>query len=327
MVQELAQNNGRRKRGRPRKQGQVTPQGRQNQIVSRLTNGIRSRAPILLGIESEAEWASHLDGYRVAYQPVGLVEENLVLMVAYQDWKLIHRLIPYENDRIYETLTHPDEYRIGSASADVIRELLELGEDLMREAIQVEQTRLDRYRVLSNGQTDGQIYSKAEAQEILSWMAGWIQEQLDDSQDDEQDDERHDDDASLDDQEEEVVVEDRDWTAAEIQEQLAIVGAAAGRSWQKELAAMMRLWADQLSRRSEEIDKGLRHLRLHRILGPRAHERVALYERQILGTRKALVNSLERLQALRLGRPIAAPLSVDVALTTNHETGLQPELP
>jgi hypothetical protein len=253
-----------------------------------------------------------------------LVEQNLTLLIAYTDWKWIKRLLPYETDRTIEAMTHPDEYRTDSASGAVIRELLNSGEGSMRAAIQLERTKMDRYRVLLNG-AEGEIFSKIEAEEILTWVAEQIQERLGDDAEDDDDDE--DDDESDLDQDDEITVEDRAWTAAEIQQQLAILGQAANVSWQKELSDIMRLWEDQLQRRSEAIDKGLRHLQLHRILGPRQHERIALYERQILGTRKALVNSLERLQALRLGRPIAAPLSVDFAVSTTNETGLQSEVP
>jgi hypothetical protein len=307
----------------PRKNGQITPKGRAHQIDSRLGHGIRSRSPILLHVESEVEWQAHLAGYRATYQPVGLVEENLTLMVAYQDWKLLRRLIPYENDRTYEAMINPDGFRMDDASGEVIREILFSGDGAMREAIKVEQSKLERYRVLLNG-ADEQNFSKIETEEILTWVAEQIQERVAaedvgsssggvDEGDDEDD--------------EGITVENRDWTATEIRQQLAILGEAANVSWQKELAYLLRIWKEQLSRRSEAIDKGLAHLRLHRILGPRQHERFALYERQILGTRKALVNSLERLQASRLGQPVAAPLSLDIALSTNHEGGVQSEIP
>jgi hypothetical protein len=327
MVQSATLPGAESERAAPLKQGQVTPEGRAHQIDSRLSHGIRSRVFILVGIESEAEWQAHLAGYRATYQPVGLVEENLTLMVAYQDWKLLRRLIPYENDRTYEAMINPDGFRVDDASGEVIREILFSGDDAMREAIKVEQTKLEHYRILLNG-ADDQIFSKLETQEILTWIAEQIQERVvaengDSSSDgdDEGDDKDDDDDG------ERITVEARDWTATEIRQQLAILGEAAKVSWQKELAYLLRIWEEQLQKRSEAIDKGLTHLRGHRILGPRQHERFALYERQILGTRKTLVNSLERLQALRLGQPIVAPLALDVAVTTNHESGVQSEIP
>jgi hypothetical protein len=311
MVQKVIQTNGRRKRG------PATPQGRQNLIASRLAHGVRSRNPVLLQLENEAEWNAHLEGYRLTYNPQGLVEENLVLMVAYQDWKLLHRLIPYENDKTYETLIHPEEFCTNGVCSEDVQQLLDNGEEALRDAIGEEQTRLERYRVLLNG-ADGQVFSKAETQEILTWIAEQIQEHLHSDEDDEE---------ALADAEEEIDVEDRDWTASEIQQQLAILGEVAKVSWQKELAQLLSIWEEHLDRRREAIDKALSHLRLHRILSPEQHERFALYERQILGTRKALVNSLERLQAMRTGQPVLAPVSVDVALTSAHEADVQSAIP
>jgi hypothetical protein len=60
MVQNTAQNNGRRKRG------QSTAEGRQRQIVSRLNHGIRSTSPVLLQVESEAERQQHLGAIRAS---------------------------------------------------------------------------------------------------------------------------------------------------------------------------------------------------------------------------------------------------------------------
>jgi hypothetical protein len=315
--------------GVPRKNGQITPEGRAHQIDSRLGHGIRSRAPILTGFESELEWETHLEGYRAAYSPVGLVEEHLVLMVAYQDWKLLHRLIPFENDKTYEAMINPDKFCADGASADVIREILESGEASMREAVKIAQTKLNRYRGLLNG-AEGQIFSKLETEEILTWIAEQIQERVAAEDAGSSSGEEGDDGDDVEDGDEggeRLEVEDRDWTAAEIQQQLAILGEAANVRWQKEFSYLLRIWEEQLSQRSEAIDKGLTHLRLHRILGPRQHERFALYERQILGTRKALVNSLERLQAARLGQPVMAPVALDVVVSSNHEGGVLSEIP
>ena len=100
MVQKIAQNNGRKKRG------PSTAQGRQNQIASRLAHGIRSRSPVLLQVESEAEWQQHLEGIRQSYAPVGEVEECLVHLIAYQFWRMIARLLPYERDLSLTRIDH-----------------------------------------------------------------------------------------------------------------------------------------------------------------------------------------------------------------------------
>ena len=115
MVQRSAQNNGRRKRG------QRTPQGQQRQIAARLTHGIRSRSPVLLQVESEAEWQQHLEGIRQSYAPVGEVEECLVHLIAYQFWRWIARLVPYERDLSFNKMTTPGDDLLGEgcSSADI----------------------------------------------------------------------------------------------------------------------------------------------------------------------------------------------------------------
>ena len=105
MVQKIAQSNSRRKG----KGGPATVQGRQHQVHSRLTHGVRSRSPVLLQIESEAEWQQHLEGFRQTYLPVGEVEECLVHLIAYQFWRWIGRLIPYERDLALARMTAPQE--------------------------------------------------------------------------------------------------------------------------------------------------------------------------------------------------------------------------
>jgi hypothetical protein len=115
MVHKAIQNNGRKKRG------PSTAQGRENQISSRLAHGIRSRSPVLLPVESEAEWQQHLEGFRQSYAPVGEVEECLVHLIAYQFWRWIGRLIPYERDLSTVRMTTPPDSLIGDgcSSADI----------------------------------------------------------------------------------------------------------------------------------------------------------------------------------------------------------------
>jgi hypothetical protein len=111
--------------GIPRKNGQITPEGRAHQIDSRLNHGIRSRSPILLHVESEREWQAHLEGYRTAYSPQGLVEENLVLMVAYQDWKLLRRMSMMKGSR-WKIVTGPRQ-KSGSNSQTRVNTRSECG--------------------------------------------------------------------------------------------------------------------------------------------------------------------------------------------------------
>jgi hypothetical protein len=320
MVQKAAQNNGWRKH----KGGPATAQGRQNQIASRLNHGIRSRAPVLSKVESPQEWQQHLEGYRAYYAPVGEVEENLVYLIGYQDWKLIVRLIPYECDRTFKSMTNPDEFSVDSASPEVVREILNGGEERLRAQLSTDFAMLARYSSLLNGTDDLLVFSKSEVEEILSWIAEQIQEHIENDEDHEDDDAEGDDleqplecdeGTDTDDLVRDITVEDRPWTLAEIQQQLASMGEAANLSWREELSNLLEAWEVQLNSHSDVLDKAKTHLCLNRVLGLKQLERVNLYERQILGTRKSLVNQLERHRALRLGQVVPPPLAVDLTLS------------
>jgi hypothetical protein len=96
MVQLLGDTNGKARRKPNAKGGVATAQGRLNQIASRTTHGLRSRAPILVGLETEEEWKAHLESFRVYFQPEGGPEEFLVEIITYQAWVMTQRLIPHE---------------------------------------------------------------------------------------------------------------------------------------------------------------------------------------------------------------------------------------
>ena len=77
MVQVSSQTNGRRGGG-PR-----TPEGRQHQVRSRLSHGVRFQSPVLPdGIESEAEWTAFLEDMGESFEPVGTFEESCVYQIA-----------------------------------------------------------------------------------------------------------------------------------------------------------------------------------------------------------------------------------------------------
>ena len=105
--------------------GACSPEGRARQIQHKLGHGIRSRSPILLSIENEAEWLEHLEGLRRSYAPLGEAEECLVHLIAYTLWRWITRLLPYECELTLARMTTPPESLIGDgcSSADIAKVL------------------------------------------------------------------------------------------------------------------------------------------------------------------------------------------------------------
>jgi hypothetical protein len=322
MVQKAAQHNGRRRRG------QSTAQGRQNQIASRLNHGIRSRSPVLLHVESSAEWKEHLEGFRQSYAPVGEVEECLVHLIAYQFWRWIGRLIPYERDLTFAKMVRPkDELGLDGVSAEVIQEVLTKSEEELRAPLSASQARLVRYEALEN-ETSELVFTKAEVQELFGWLVDRIEEGTDSETEDEDDQDEADpdegDEAS--DEAPDFNVEDRPWSVADVQSQLGILCDAVGRSWREELEWFLYSRKEKLNTRLKHLAKAKAHIERKRILSFEEVNRLALYERQINAVLKSLINQLERHQARRQGEPVAAPLALDLTVSSN-ERSVQSEVP
>jgi hypothetical protein len=98
MVQKAFLKNGRRKRG------PATPKGRQRQIASRLTHGIKYQSPVLPHVETEEMWQAHLAGISQSLASVGTFEEALVHKLAFQLWRA-DRLIRHETDLTFNKIT------------------------------------------------------------------------------------------------------------------------------------------------------------------------------------------------------------------------------
>lgn len=295
-------NNGRRKRG------QSTAEGRQNQIASRLSHGIRSRSPVLLPIESEAEWREHLEGFRQAYRPVGEVEEDMVWVIAYQFWRWIGRLIPYERDLTLAKMTTPKESLVGEGcSKDDIQKVLCTPAAELAAQENAARAQLARYEELGNGQSDSLVLNAAEAEELFGLFEYDENEAAD-----------PDGYAGVFDG------ENRTWSAAEVQEQLRILCEAAGEDWRAKLSWVLYDYKHELDERLSRLAEAKEHITYNRILGREELERLLLYERQISASFRHLVNQLERHQARRLGVPVPAPVAVD--LSVSHH-GAQSEIP
>jgi hypothetical protein len=312
-----------------RKRGPATVQGRQNLIASRLGHGIRSRSPVLLPVESEAEWQQHLEGFQQSYAPVGEVEECLVHLIAYQFWRWIGRLIPYERDLTLARMTTPEESLIGDgcSSADIQKVLSTPAAELIAQE-NAARAQLARYEALGNGQSESLMFSAPEVEELV----GLFHRRLTNGEIDDDDGSEKDSGLSCDDNEgadldEEVPIfdgENRNWSAAEVQEQLRILCEAAGEDWRAKLYYVLYDYRHELEERLSHLAEAKEHITYGRILGMEELDRLCLYERQISASFRHLVSQLERHQARRLGQPVAAPVAVD--LSVSHH-GALPEIP
>jgi hypothetical protein len=323
MVHKAIQNNGRRKRG------QSTAEGRQRQIVSRLNHGIRSRSPVLLPVESEAEWQQHLEGFRQSYVPVGEVEEALVHLIAYQFWRWIGRLIPYERDLTLARMTTPEESLIGDgcSSADIQKVLETPAVELIAQE-KAARAQLARYEALGNGQSNSLVFSAPEVEELVSLFHRRLTDgEVDEDDEGEKDSGQDYDENEAADPDEQANVfdgENRTWTGTEVQEQLRILCEAAGEDWRAKLYYVLYDYRHELEERLSHLAEAKEHIASSRILEMEGLGRMCLYERQISASFRHLVSQLERHQARRLGVPVLAPVAVD--LSVSHH-GVQSEIP
>jgi hypothetical protein len=251
MVHKAIQNNGRRKRG------QSTAEGRQRQIVSRLNHGIRSRSPVLLQLESEAEWQQHLEGFRQAYAPVGEVEEFLVYLICYQFWRWVNRLLPYERDLTLARMTTPKEsFGNGFSSAD-IRKVLETPTAELTAQQNAAWAQLARYEALGNGHSDSLVFSAPEVEELVGLFHRHLTNG--EADDDDQEDSSEEYEAPIFDG------ENRTWSAAEVQEQLRILCEAAGEDWQAKLPWVLYDYQHKLEERFSHLTEAKEHIASNRI--------------------------------------------------------------
>jgi hypothetical protein len=81
------------------KGGPVTEEGKEVVKWNAVQHGIRSPAPVVLGVEKKADWEEHRDGILESLQPQGHLELVLAERVALLSWRL-HRVIRYETESI-----------------------------------------------------------------------------------------------------------------------------------------------------------------------------------------------------------------------------------
>src|SRR5918998_2844975 len=79
--------------------GPVTQEGREVVKWNAVQHGIRSPAPVVLGVEKKEDWEEHRDGILESLQPEGHLELVLAERVALLSWRL-NRIIRYETESI-----------------------------------------------------------------------------------------------------------------------------------------------------------------------------------------------------------------------------------
>jgi hypothetical protein len=81
------------------KGGPVTEEGKEVVKWNATRHGIRSPAPVVLGVEKKEDWEEHRDGILESLQPEGHLELVLAERVALFSWRL-NRVTRYETETI-----------------------------------------------------------------------------------------------------------------------------------------------------------------------------------------------------------------------------------
>jgi hypothetical protein len=305
MVQLLGNTDGKARRKVNAKGGPASVKGRQNQVASRTVHGLRSRAPILVGLESAQEWFACLEGYRAYYKPVGVPEEDLVEIIAYQAWVIIQRLIPHECQVTLNCLQKPNQI-IDPIDPEVIKEVMRHSAPTLSVPLKAELARLDRYEALGNGVDPQTPYAKAEVEELLGWLIERVRERTEEQNADQ---EGESDETVW---EQLLDVDDGPWTAQGLQEHMQELCQEFGIDWREELGWVLYHQQSQITDRLEQIDRAYTHIQTSRILSREQVEALQIIERQKSSTLRNMIAQLERLQARRLGQPVLAPIAVGV---------------
>jgi hypothetical protein len=79
--------------------GPKTAEGKKRSSANAVRHGALSLRPVVVGLESEEAWASHLEGVFASLRPTDHLEEALTERIAVQLWRL-GRIVRYETEAI-----------------------------------------------------------------------------------------------------------------------------------------------------------------------------------------------------------------------------------
>jgi hypothetical protein len=295
--------------------------GRRSQIRYKCNHGIRNISPVLMDVEREGDWQTHLQGIYQSLSPGSEYEANLVYLIAWALWRL-GRLVRHETALTTQMIHEPPAHSLFASdretiTKEAIRTVLEQG---VRNGDACPTSRgrngevsangfLSRCRELLAGTSDV-MFDPAEVREILGRIVATVEEAQKDEEKAAVDSE---------DDEEEIRVEERQWSAQEVAEQIRILSETCGVDPRRCLESLVQALQDehetQADEQTQEHEIARAHVVRNLILGEQDVARLSAYERQILASLKTYYNLLERERARRLGTPLPPPVSVDLNIT------------
>jgi hypothetical protein len=282
--------------------GPVTEEGKEIVRWNATRHGIRSPAPVILGVEKKEDWEEHRDGILESLQPEGHLEEVLAERVALFSWRL-NRVTRYET----ETITLSQEkleddladkrrfgsYLVGPTHPEDVRSDLQ---DALRA-----QRLIKRFPKLP----DDKGLSGPDAASILDLVWGQVDEEVE--AEEVQMPEAIPEWARLD----EYMAEWDGWTVSLVRECISAIASAA-KEGQEELveAATERARLEIISAKvaAERVEQDLARMSRERLLpDDKTLEKISRYEAHLSRLFHKSLHELEALQVRRAGG--AAPLA------------------
>ena len=271
-----------RKNGR-KSRGPRTAAGRLATDLSKVRHGIRYEQPVIPGVENAREWKAHYNALVGSLAPEGSLEHMLAYRIALNYWRL-GRLTKAETAAVCLQIEQDNSLLSGNGSGSAER---------AREALS-----LFKWWIESG---DNESLDQEDA---LTLLNAWPYEY-------DQDDELY---------------ERQEWTCGALRQVFAEYAQREDKTPEavlKELRGHLQsaIRTASADARGEQMKAGQEVAR--NLLPPvDVLDRLIDYERHLCSQIRRDFDRLERFQSLRLGRPVAPPVAVDVTLASSAEPEL-----
>jgi hypothetical protein len=299
--------------------GAKTAAGKLTIVQSNTGNGIRSSLAILKGIEDPDEYERFQQGFFAHWQPVGTHESECVRHLAHCYWRL-RRATRYESEATIAEIIKAARHKEVDLRVAI--------EQLLGIAIEAEAG--------ANGDTQGPEWSspawwhqvlvgpdnmkltRSQAAELFGYVVSRIAEAGE-----EEDEDEDDEDGNGDEEEDDMSVPDVRLPAGPItlgalREQLGELSSLCQSDDCSPIEILQQkyelvVYEDRC--RKEARAQAFQFVSRHLLLPPDQHSTLLNERRQVLSEISRHISILERLQAVRRGELIPAPVSVDVNVT------------
>jgi hypothetical protein len=279
-----------------------------------IAHGVYAISPVVAGLESMRDWNLYRMEMLASLAPQGALEITLVERIILAAWRL-RRVAQYESERIRSEQ---------DACKDEVGMKLRL--DLYRDgdpADEIEKVmqRIKWYercwrcaKLLAEGKDDVQV-EMGDAKELLAYL---------ESKEDEVYADAHDYDPVQDDFEKsERLPDPEQWTISSLRQRVQHVAENLGMSDDAVHSFQIEISQDyaKASRSVKLAKRRLKEWRRERLLpDEKALDKMMRYESHLSRLLHRDLHELQRLQAMRLGQPVAVPIAIDVDVTSGQET-------